>query len=964
MRSTECLHTILLTMALFMAVEETVQAYALHSSIAPGREHTPLKSQYLLKDQVKKYDQRPFILFLENKGQITDQYGKQRKDIDFRLQANGINAFIGSGMIHYQWNQFVSDHKQQEVKGFSSALEIKAYRMDVRLLDANTHVKPITEERQAYFENHYFRNEGRAGNVQAFKKIIYPNVYPHIDWVLYVNGDKLEYDFIVHPGGKVSDIKIAYEGCTSLKVNKDGSLTAQSPMGSITEKAPYSYLPDGKTVASSFVVQDNIISFNTAAYKGTLTIDPEIKWGTYYGGSDYDYGYTVFCDKAGHVYMTGQTSSATNIATSGTFQTTFSGGIDMMIVCFDSTGQRKWGTYCTAGAAMSGACDAAGNIYVIASTNIPGLATAGSYQNIISGSSDALIVKFDTTGQRIWATYYGGEKEEYPTAVTTDRDNNIYVTGYTQSTALIATSGAHQATLTGDYDAFLVKFDSSGQRKWGTYYGGSMRDQGLGVHCDDSMNVYISGYTLSATNIASPGSLQDTLGGNYDAFLAKFDSAGARKWATYYGNTNIEQGLSVTCDPFGNVILCGYVQKTIGPNSGLATPNSYQDTLGGAYDVFLAKFNSMGDRLWATYYGGNNVDYPHTVSCDVAGNIYVVGYTQSASGISTPGSHQDVFIGGWMDGFIAKFNTEGNKLLWGSYYGGSAPEEIYGVASDEAGNLYITGYTRSPDKIATTNGFQPVLTGGGASNDAFLVRFQDCPELTEPTAISGIDTLCPNTLEMYSIPPVPGATAYLWTLPDGWAGNSDTNSIQLLSGNSGGAISVRAANYCDTSEVQTFEAYVYAFTPAVITVNEHILSTSDSYATYQWFLNEAPIPNATERSYTVTENGDYTVAVTSTEGCTDTSDIYTVTNITGIRNVNPIAEQVNVYPNPSTDVVYIQSPVEVNIAFTDIEGRMIHTANNARSISIKDWTAGIYLLRITDSSGGLIKVIKIVKQDK
>ena len=89
------------------------------------------------------------------------------------------------------------------------------------------------------------------------------------------------------------------------------------------------------------------------------------------------------------------------------------------------------------------------------------------------GSSDAFLVKFNSSGVRQWGTYYGGTGYDYSFSCATDASGNIYLSGYTRSTSGIATTGAHQTTLGRGYDAFLVKFNSSGVRQWGTYYGGT-----------------------------------------------------------------------------------------------------------------------------------------------------------------------------------------------------------------------------------------------------------------------------------------------------------------------------------------------------------------------------------------------------------------------------------------------------------------------------------------------------------
>ena len=104
-------------------------------------------------------------------------------------------------------------------------------------------------------------------------------------------------------------------------------------------------------------------------------------------------------------------------------------------------------------------------------------------------------------------------------------------------------------------------------RLWATYYGGSGNDNAYGVATDASGNVYMAGQTDGASGIAS-GGFQNTFGGAADAFLVKFDAAGNRLWATYYGGTGSDGGYAVTTDASGNVYLGGYTSSTSGIASG------------------------------------------------------------------------------------------------------------------------------------------------------------------------------------------------------------------------------------------------------------------------------------------------------------------------------------------------------------------------------------------------------------
>ncbi|MBK7683693.1 MAG: hypothetical protein IPJ26_15040 [Bacteroidetes bacterium] len=154
--------------------------------------------------------------------------------------------------------------------------------------------------------------------------------------------------------------------------------------------------------------------------------------------------------------------------------------------------------------------DLAGNVY-IAGTSISNtlgqIATAGAHQTVIPWATfaDAFLVKFNSAGVRQWGTYYGGTGVDESYGLITDAAGNIYMsghTGYSSNQSLIATAGAHQTVYVDGYDAFLVKFNASGVRQWGTYYGDFGWETGYSLALDASGNIYMCGRSESATTTA------------------------------------------------------------------------------------------------------------------------------------------------------------------------------------------------------------------------------------------------------------------------------------------------------------------------------------------------------------------------------------------------------------------------------------------------------------------------------
>ena len=490
----------------------------------------------------------------------------------------------------------------------------------------------------------------------------------------------------------------------------------------------------------------------------TITMAQNVRaWGTYYTGTGQvwpngeERGNSCITDAAGNVYMVGFTSSNSDIATAGAHQTVYAGGpivfgtggYDAFLVKFNSSGVRQWATYYGGSQddmGISCAVDASGNVYMIGSTSsTSGIATAGAHETTIN---DGFLVKFNSNGVRQWGTYFEGNGN----ACTTDASGNIYIVGLTNSTSGIATAGAHQTVMSGSGDAFLVKFNSSGVRQWGTYFGGpfnggSANETGISCATDASGNIYMVGKTPSTSGIATVGAHQ-TAGGTqfFDAFLVKFNSTGVIQWGTYYDGLGDTQPNSCATDASGNVYMAGQVFQELLPDSGISTPGAHQTTYGGGFtDAFLVKFDPNGLRQWGTYYGGSSVEEGTSCAIDPSGNVYMAGHTGSTTGIATAGAHQTVFGGGGLDGFLVCFNSSGVRQS-GTYYGECFVSDC---ATDASGSVYMAGITTSSSGIATAGAHQ-TANGNSGYNDAFLVKFSGISVGINETINDTLFTIYPN----------------------------------------------------------------------------------------------------------------------------------------------------------------------------------------------------------------------------
>lgn len=660
------------------------------------------------------------LYLVQNVGQIKDQYGHNRPDINFKVNSGNVQIFIGSNGIHYQWKKPINE---------DNTPLFQTYRLDVTLVGAHKHITPEILEQGTFYET-YYTNDLDGAVAKSGKKVIYRNIYDNIDWVIYTKDGTLKYDFVVHEGGVVNDIKFEYKGASNIEIVKQ-ALQITTPFGIISEHAPYTYTNDSKQfIPSAYTLEGNTVTFNTNNIISNLTVDPTLEWASYYGDDSVESAYSLTTDSSLNVYIAGRSKSIANIATSGAFQTTIGGNDDAYIASFNSGGFIRWATYYGGNGNevfYSITTDSKDKLLLAGVTDTSyNLSYAAKHQsNHGGGGSDCFVLKMNTSGSRIWCTYYGGEDEEqenleYQAFVTTDANDNIYLAGTTKSDTGIATTGTAQTTRGGNYDAFLVKFDDDGDRLWGTYYGGSNIDNFRKIALDNDGNVYVAGI-FQSSGMATSGTYQVNSNGKLECLLARYNNSnGTLKWATYFGGSNDDtpQGLGV--DDNFSIYLSGSTNSS----SNIATSGAHQTQLNagsstGVYDAFIAKFDTSAIRVWSTYYGGSAVDHSGELVIDNAGNIMLTGSTASTTNIATQGAHQASSGGNnSFDAFFAVFTPTGTRT-WASYYGDINQDYGFGIDIVETGHTYICGNTASSSNIAYSG--HQVLYGG--NNDAFLAKF-------------------------------------------------------------------------------------------------------------------------------------------------------------------------------------------------------------------------------------------------
>ncbi|MBX7107057.1 MAG: T9SS type A sorting domain-containing protein [Chitinophagales bacterium] len=707
--------------------------------------------------------------FIENKGQFLDQEGSVRKDLLYMYIRDGLKVQLKSNGISFDLFTMEEDQASiSEADGYATAHHLdpedaplpkaiyKSNRIDLEFIGANADVQVVAEEVLPDYLNYYLSYTPQEGitKVKQFNKVTYKGIYDNIDLVMIAAPvdypvRSLAYDFIVHPGGNANDIRYRYHGVNGQEIYDNGTLESSNGIGRIFEMIPESYIQSSAgiklmPVEVSFKKENDFITFNVPHYdnRQSLIIDPTLVWATYCGGLYSDEGRGLAVDSEDHVILTGRTYSTENIATDGAYQTQLIGDIDIMIEKYYDNGARIWGTYYGgSGLDRARACIVNEDefIYLGAhTTSEDGIVTLGNgmHQEIFAGVEDGILAYFSPAGERVWATYYGGEDEDIIRRLKKDDAGNIIMVGYSNSDSGIATPDAWQPVNNGNSDLCLSKWTSGGQLIWATFLGGESEDHGRSVDADNENNIYVNGSTGSKFGIKK-NAFRDHNGGGQDYLLAKYNPNGGLKWSTYWGGAVEDRGRGVRVDDKGKyVYYTGYSAS----DTGVATPGAFQENWTAGYDnqgqpyhdAVLMKWSTDGYPIWSTYLGDPPDDRGRAITM-INNDVYMGGTTSSLTSMATAEGFQPVF-GGKEDMFVDKFDSAGNRI-WGTYCGGDENESTLALAADnEKVHIFMVGTAESVG-ISTPGVGQEIF---GGFDDAFLLKIQVGVEVgvneTEPAA--------------------------------------------------------------------------------------------------------------------------------------------------------------------------------------------------------------------------------------
>jgi len=497
----------------------------------------------------------------------------------------------------------------------------------------------------------------------------------------------------------------------------------------------------------------------------------------------------------------------------------------------------------------------------------------------------------------------------------TDASGNVFIAGHFQSPTIIF--GTFTLTNSGSAgNLYLVKYDANGNVLWAKCSSGTGVQEGNSVSADTAGNVYVTGYFNGPT--ATFGTFTLTNSGGANQFLTKYDANGNELWAKSAGGTSTSVGKSVSVDTGGNVYVTGYYAF------GTVIFNSFTITNSGTVNIFLTKYDSNGNIIWAQNSIGATNNYSFSVSTDANGNIYIGGYYNSPSlsfGAITLTNTGDY------DVFLVKYNSNGN-VIWAKSATGSGSDHCNSVGTDVLGNIFITGVFNSPTISFGTSTL--TQSGGG---DMFLVKYDSNGNVSWARSSTGAGNDEGYCLSTYStnVYVVGNLGAYLFNggLPVTFGTDSLTPPL---------------------GSTDPMYIVLYNSTGNVVCASALASGSDDQNAVSTDQLGNAYISgDFTANPFIV---GSTSLALTGTEDIF-VAKYYCPTSHEGI-NEQTNKETISIYPNPftsQTTISFSEEQKHTTIKITDLPGKEIKTINfTGRQLTIdrNEMKAGIYFVQTTD----------------
>lgn len=541
------------------------------------------------------------------------------------------------------------------------------------------------------------------------------------------------------------------------------------------------------------------------------------------------------------------------------------------------------------------------------------------------GGRDIFVAKFDSLGNTIWVKSFGGTKDDVGLGIATDSDGNPFITGYFESSeitfgnSILANTYTNQNIITGEF--FITKLSSNGNVMWAKKASGDLYDDGESIVVDKNGSAYVVG------NFQSHHVTFDDITISHNepevTIVVKYDLNGNVVWAKNLFGTTMGWGgfgNSLAIDISDNIYLTGSFTSPSLTFGNITIQNQSDSHIPSTYvDIFLIKFSSDGEVMWAKDIGGGGFDGGTGVATDRLGHVYITGFFCSSTinfGITTlynpiPGCVPDIFV--------AKFDSAGNSK-WAKSAASTRADYSFDIIVNQMGNVFITGVLSAGNLYDTLTFGDIRLPSYDHRDDIFVAQWD-----SNGTALWGYRT---------------GLNGDAWNYGDAIAADSRGNVYvtglstlfsDVMDPLPFGATTFNSTNDMFLAKLKPCHQPDSVENFAEICSGETIVLKSISLTNNVWSTG------AVSPSIIVKAPGKYSVTVSNSSNCK-------VQSVTTTVNVNPLP---HASITASTEILCENgyAIIESNEALS----YLWNTGATSQSISVSN--AGSYHVTITDANG-------------
>lgn len=406
-----------------------------------------------------------------------------------------------------------------------------------------------------------------------------------------------------------------------------------------------------------------------------------------------------------------------------------------------------YGTYLGSGLDTYGGIRRLANGDVVVAGGTPRLrfpGSTGGFKAEAAAGSDIFVALFDSSLSSVKSyTFLGGAADELVTAVTSDAQGAIYLTGTTTSADFPTSTGSAGQVYRGARDAVVVKLTSGvANLAIGAFIGGNADDVPHAIALDGDLNIYIAGETRSTSGFPVNNGFQKTPGGSLDGFYTKFSSSGASiLYSSYMGRSGDDSFTAITVNSTGAPVVTGYTTSSTWQTyptrfNPFYPPPPFQTTFGGGRtDAVVVSFSPSGSSLFfSTYIGGTGDDEGVGIHSDPQGRP-VVSISSTSSDLRIEGGQVQNRLGG-NDLGIFTISEDGRSIISSTYFGGSDDDDLLCVTPDAGSSIIVGGSTKSMDfsrrgagsnveRRGATDGFVTILSTAATRSSNLIVGAAD-----------------------------------------------------------------------------------------------------------------------------------------------------------------------------------------------------------------------------------------------